>query len=148
MTRQEWDQTAAEFARHVKRFRHIAERGAVLLRFMDSRMKLVNDAPLVIGLFGNDDYFKDHRAKYEVDQIRERLRLAHVEEVGFGLCEDGSTWALLVRSDLPRYETAAGREFAQEVIKACLDDMVWESWRAVSDLPVGQTAGREKVHQG
>src|ERR1700736_3496906 len=47
----------------------------------------------VVGVFGNDNYAEDKRVKREVDLIRYWLTVAALEEVGFGLSQDGFTWA-------------------------------------------------------
>src|SRR5579884_2839282 len=62
-------------------------RGAIVVKFL-------GDGALVAGVFGNDNYFTDDKARREVELVRRWERDAHVEHVGFGVSADGKSWAL------------------------------------------------------
>ncbi len=86
-----WAPLATGLARYVREFPFDSRRGALPIR-------LPGDNGQIIGAFGNDGYTTDGRAKQEVAALRQRLREAVLEELGFGLSEDGHAWALLVLS--------------------------------------------------
>jgi hypothetical protein len=52
--------------------------------------------------FGNDDFAHDERARRQVKWLRETLPHHGADVLGFGLCDDGHTWVLIVRT--PRVE--------------------------------------------
>src|SRR5262249_35859525 len=98
MLRRNLNDIACGLAAHVRKNLAGVERGAVPIR-------LVEDAPgplrgveggAAVGIFGNDNYIAEMKARREVELTRQRLRQIGVEEVGFGLSPDGYTWALLV----------------------------------------------------
>jgi hypothetical protein len=80
-------------------------------------------------VFGNDRYLANHLAKKEVGLIREHLREAGLEELGFGLSYDGQSWALLVRTEIDGLRTPSARAFRTEMYRAYLEDLVWAAWR-------------------
>jgi len=94
--------------------------------------QFLEDGTVVVGVFGNDNYLADFRVRREVELIRQRLADALAEEVGFGLSQDGYSWALLVRADGGRYQTAIGKSFQKELLRAFLDDAVQNAWQRVS----------------
>jgi hypothetical protein len=138
-TQYSWSETANGLARQVRASCAFIKRGVVPLRFVDDSEqppRLVDDAPLVVGVFGNDNYRDDPKTRREVELVRQRLRdLPEVVEMGFGLSQDGQTWAMLVATDKDRYHTQAGQVFQKEMLKAALEMVVWNSWRQVSGLP-------------
>jgi hypothetical protein len=144
-----WNQAASEFAQELGRYRLCLERGAVSFRFLDEatlHLRSVLDCPLVIGIFGNDhDNYagRDQLAEREVNQLRDRLKVEAVQELGFGISEDGGTWALLVRANADPYQTAAGREFHKELLRLSLERVVWEAWRTTM-----HAAGEQVAIQG
>jgi hypothetical protein len=78
------------------------------------------EAPGTCAVFGNDGYADDPRARREVELVRDHLRSAGLDELGFGVCdEDGCTWALLVRAD--DHEG--------------LFDAVWDAWGDACNNP-------------
>jgi hypothetical protein len=139
MTQYSWNETANGLARQVRKTYAFVKRGVVPLRFVDDSVsppRFVDDAPLVVGVFGNDSYLWDDKTRREVDMVRERLKEMPVEEMGFGLSDDGHTWALLVGTDHGRYQTKAGRVMQKELLKALLEQTVWNAWRQVAGMPV------------
>ncbi len=132
MTPKNWNEVASNLALHARCKFFFLPRGAVPVRLMEDDVvtgRIVEDGTVVIGVFGNDNYLSDGRVRTEVDLVRERLRDAGAEEVGFGLSPDGFSWALLVRADGQRYQTAIGRAFQKELLKAFLDDAVEGAWQ-------------------
>jgi hypothetical protein len=131
----DWDETAREFARHVCQFRGTASRGALALKFIDESVRpprFVEDAPLVVGVFGIDRFVADPLARFQVDLVRQRLHEFDAAELGFGVSADGSVWVLLVGTAPDRYRTAAGKAMQKELLKLSLEQKVWDAWRKVS----------------
>ncbi len=144
MTRNDWNETAQGLARHVRERFSFVPRGAVPLRFIDDSAgpaHFLDDGPLVVGIFGNDNYLADLKARRVVTLVRQRLREAAVEELGFGLSHDGAAWALLAGADSRRYHTAAGKTFQRELLKIFLEDLVWKAWQAVLEEDGQPAAG-------
>jgi hypothetical protein len=113
----------------------MVERGALPLRLVDETTKpprTVEDGPLVLGVFGNDCYLTDAKARREVELLRQRLKDAEARELGFGVSEDGRTWALLVGVDRNRYQTEAGRGLQRELLKVFLEEAVWHAWQGAA----------------
>lgn len=81
-----------------------APRGSLLIH-------CVGDGSKLVGIFGNDNYLADRRARREVELVRRRLASEQVKELGFGLSHDGQSWALLFQADAPAARTPAGRAF-------------------------------------
>jgi hypothetical protein len=98
------------------------------------RIRYKDDTTVALALFGNDNYSADRGIREEVTQIRRRLNDAAIEELGFGLSQDGHTWALLLKVNNDGYHTAPGRAFRVEMAKAFLDDIIRGAWRAAGDL--------------
>jgi hypothetical protein len=138
-TQYSWSETANGLAQQVRKGYGFVKRGVVPLRFVDDTEqppRFVDDAPLVVGVFGNDNYLWDDKTRREVELVRQRLRdLPEVAEMGFGLSQDGQTWAMLIATDRDRYHTQAGQLFQKEMLKAALEQVVWNSWRQVSGMP-------------
>jgi hypothetical protein len=134
-----WTETANGLAQQVRKNYSFVKRGVVPLRFVDDAAqppRFVDDAPLVIGVFGNDNYLWDEKTRREVEEVRQRLRdLPEVTETGFGLSDDGQTWALLVATDKDRYQTKPGQVFQKELLKMALEQVVWNAWRSASGMP-------------
>jgi hypothetical protein len=150
-TQYSWTETANGLAQQVRTSYSFVKRGVVPLRFVDDSNqppRFVDDAPLVIGVFGNDNYLWDDKTRKEVEVVRQRLRdVADATEMGFGLSQDGQTWALLVATDRDRYQTGAGQMFQKELLKAALENIVWNAWRNVSGMPA-DNALEDGVSQG
>ncbi len=104
------------------------------------RLQFIDDGGAVVGVFGNDNYLADAKARREVQLIRQQLRETDAQEVGFGLSKDGFSWALLVRVNDTRYQTAPGKTLQKELLKVFLEDAVSRAWKhACEDSPaVGQ----------
>jgi hypothetical protein len=52
-----------------------------------------------------------------------------MEELGFGISNDKSTWAILVEAEKGPYQTKAGREFQKELLKISLEEVIWQARR-------------------
>lgn len=122
-----WNVLAIGLAAYMREFRPHVYRGALAIRLPRGTGQLV-------GAFGNDGYTTEGRVKREVSALRRLLGKATLEELGFGLSDDGHTWALLVRPGrLPC--DPPGVEIAPEALTAFVDDAVWEAWRLVCAVP-------------
>ncbi len=98
-----------------------AHRGAALLR-------CEGEDSLVAAVFGNEPY-EQEPTHQQVEDIRDWLREGEIEELGFGLSEDASTWAMILRLETERYDTEIGRKFYMEMVQARLDNVVHPEWR-------------------
>jgi hypothetical protein len=150
MTWYDWNETARGLARQVRQFPTTVERGAVPLRLLDESTRpprFVDDGPLVLGVFGNDAYLADERARHAVAWLRQRLKDTEARELGFGVSDDGQTWALLVGTDKSRYKTAAGQRLQRELLKVFLDEAVWQAWQHAGTTGA-RAPGRDSLAQG
>jgi len=96
----------------------------------------------LVGAFGNDGYTTDDRVQREVSALRRQLQEVVLEELGFGLSDDGHTWALLVRPrTLPR--DSPGFEIAPEALAAYVDKAVWAAWRLACAVPSKEASENE-----
>src|SRR5690242_20237456 len=123
---------ATDLATHVRQNWCFVPRGAVPVRLIEEsegRVHFVEDGNAVVGVFGNDNYQADAKARREVELIREQPRHSDAEEVGFGLSQDGFSWALLVRVNETRYRTAAGKTLQKELLKIYLEEAVSRAWQ-------------------
>src|SRR5919199_1870196 len=116
-----WNALATGLAVYVREFLPHARRGALTIR-------LPRSVGHVIGVFGDDGYTEDARVKTEVAALRERSQEAVLDELGFGLSEDGHAWALLVGPG-PSQHKMSGGDIPAEALAAFLDDAVWDAWR-------------------
>ncbi len=126
---------ACGLAAHVRKNLMCVERGAVPVRLVDDSfgpIRVIEDGT-VIGIFGNDNYIAEANSRREVELTRQLLREMGAEEAGFGLSQDGFTWALLVRCDGSRYKTEAGKALQREMLKIALEEAVGRAWRAACD---------------
>jgi hypothetical protein len=94
-----WDAVAAGVATYARENLSAQPRGAVSIRYPAAGL-------VFVGLFGNDDYAGEERARREVDLLRERLREQGLEVLGFGVGEGGRGWALLVKARGPDTEAS------------------------------------------
>lgn len=76
---------------------------------------------LICVAFGTDGYAEDARSRVEVGVLREYLRARSIDELGFGVSEDGSTWVMIIRAESP--------DELQQVLR--------ESWAYADDLGLG-----------
>jgi hypothetical protein len=97
-----------------------------------------SDGTALAAIFGNDDFMTNIQSRKEVDLLRRQLREVSIEELAFGLSHDGQTWALLVKAECEGFQSAAGKDFRMEMLRAYLDDAVWAAWRTVSGEGVPQ----------
>ena len=99
MLRRSLNDIACGLAAHVRKNLPCVERGAVPVRLVEDAVGplRVVEGGAVIGIFGNDNYIAEANSRREVELTRQRLRQMGAEEAGFGLSQDGYTWALLVR---------------------------------------------------
>jgi hypothetical protein len=127
-----WNALATGLAAYVREFLPYTRRGALAIQFP-------RGVGQVVGVFGNDGYAVDVRVKEEVAELRRRLEGAALKEMGFGLSEEGSAWALLVRPGASLCQTSAGG-IPTETLVAFLDDAVWEAWRIACGIPPLETS--------
>jgi hypothetical protein len=130
---------ATDLATHVRQNWCFVPRGAVPVRLIeetDGRVQFIEDGTAVVGVFGNDNYLADAKARREVELIREQLRYTDAEEVGFGLSRDGFSWALLVRVNDTHYHTKAGKTLQKELLKVFLEDTVSRAWQHACEDPL------------
>lgn len=120
---------AVALAVYARRKLENVNRGALLIR-------CIGDGNMIAAVFGNDNYRSDEKVRREVDLVRQNLREAGIDEMGFGLSHDGYSWTLLVKTDLGDYQTAVGKAFQVEMLKIFLEDVVWRSWRVACGLPL------------
>jgi hypothetical protein len=135
MLRRTLNDIACGLAAHVRKNLASVERGAVPVRLVEDTagpIRVVEDGA-VIGIFGNDNYIAEAKARREVEITRRRLREMGAEEAGFGLSQDGYTWALLVRCDGRAYRTEAGKALQRELLKIALEEAVTRAWRDACD---------------
>jgi hypothetical protein len=135
MLRRSLNEIACGLAAHVRKNLACVERGAVPVRLVEETVgpfHVIEDGA-VIGVFGNDNYVAEAKARREVELTRQRLREIGAEEAGFGLSQDGYTWALLVRCDTRRYRTETGKALQRELLKIALEEAVGRAWRDACD---------------
>jgi hypothetical protein len=135
MLRRSLNDIASGLAAHVRKNLASVERGAVPVRLVEETagpFRVIEDGA-VVGIFGNDNYAAEAKARREVELTRKRLREMGAEEVGFGLSQDGYAWALLVRCDDRRYRTGAAKELQREMLKIALEEAVARAWRDACD---------------
>jgi hypothetical protein len=142
MLRKNLEAVATDLARHVRQNWGFVPRGAVPVRLIeetDGRLQFVEDGSAVVGVFGNDNYLADAKARREVALLRQQLRQTDAEEVGFGLSQDGFSWALLVRVNDQPYRTAAGKTLQKELLKISLEEIVSRAWQCACQGPADLT---------
>lgn len=72
------------------------------------------DRPGLAVAFGNDGYDQDERTHREVNWLRHRLPLCGAAVLGFGLCDAGHTWALIVEtSNVEWLNAVVGRAWSE-----------------------------------
>jgi hypothetical protein len=98
-------------------------------------VRCTRDGSMLGAVFGNDHYLGNHLAKKEVGLIRQQLRDAGIEELGFGISHDGQSWALLVRTDFDELKTNTAKTFRTEMYRSYLEELVWAAWRAACGAP-------------
>ncbi len=138
MWRKNYNDVATGLATHVRKNLGAVERGAVPVRLVEESVipfLAPNQSSAVVGVFGNDNYISEARARREVELIRQRVREIGAEEVGFGLSQDGYTWALLVCCDDHRFRTDTGRALQRELMKITLEEAVSLAWQRASGAP-------------
>jgi hypothetical protein len=130
-----WNQVANNLATHARKNLAFVERGAVPVRVIaegPAPLPLQEEDSVVVGVFGNDNYITNDRARREVELVRQHLKEARGIEVGFGLSQDGYTWAMVVRPVEQHYQTEAGKAFQKAMLKAILDEAVNAAWQNAS----------------
>jgi hypothetical protein len=134
MTRYDWNETARCLARQVGSGQLASAWGVVRLRLVDDSSyppHFLEDGPLVVAVFGNDNYYSDPKAHAVVERVRQHLPDAGAEEMGFAVSNNGSSWVLLAGTDGGRYQTQMGKALQKLLLEAFLDDVVWVAWRDV-----------------
>jgi hypothetical protein len=135
MLRRNLNDIACGLAAHARKNLTSVERGAVPVRLVDDSAGSVRaiEEGTVLGLFGNDNYIAESKSRREVELTRRRLPDFGAEEVGFGLSEDGYTWALLVHCRDRRFKTETGKAMQREMLKIALEEAVGRAWRDACD---------------
>ena len=128
MALQSLKEFAAALAVYARRKLENVHRGALLIR-------CIGDGNMIAAVFGNDNYRFDEKVRREVELVRQNLRKAGIEEMGFGLSHDGYSWSVLVKIDIGDYQTVIAKAFQIEMLKIFLEDVVWRSWREACGLP-------------
>jgi hypothetical protein len=131
---------ATMLAMYVKKHLPSTNRGAMLVR-------CVNDGNMVAAVYGNDNYLTDASTRREVELVRRQLAQAYIEELGFGLTPDGSSWTLLVQADNNRYQTRAGKAFYMEMFRIFLEDTLQGASCNARGVPI-DVPGRLPLEQG
>jgi hypothetical protein len=149
----DWNETARGLARQVRQCAITVERGAVPLRLVDETARpprFIDDGPLVLGVFGKDNYLTDARTRRAVELLRQRIKMGEGRELGFGVSEDGLTWALLVGADRNRYKTAPGRALQRELLKIFLEEALTCAWQNAAEEPsaAAPSTSDSGQHQG
>jgi hypothetical protein len=119
---------ATMLAMYVKKNMEAVPRGAMLVR-------CINDDSMVAAVFGNDNFLSNANTRREVELVRRQLTQALIQELGFGLAPDGSTWTLLVKTEAAHYQTTAGKAFHMEMFRTLLEDAVHGAWSRACGLP-------------
>jgi hypothetical protein len=137
MLRRTLNDIACGLATHARRNLAAVDRGAVPVRLVDDTAsgppQFLTDNS-VLGIFGNDNYIAETRVRREVELVRRELRTLGVQEVGFGLSQDGYSWALLVHCDDRTFRTSAGKALHRELLKITLEELVGRAWETVSHV--------------
>jgi hypothetical protein len=147
MVQYDWNETARYLSRQLGG-PFLSGRGVVQLRLVDDSSqppRLLDDGPLVVAVFGNENYPADPRAREMVAVLRHALADVGAQEAGFAVGDSGSSWVMLVGTDGPRYRTEAGQALQKLLLEGFLEDTLWAAWRgAYGFLPEDayQGAGR------
>ncbi|MCI0457263.1 MAG: hypothetical protein L0Z62_09820 [Gemmataceae bacterium] len=136
MTQYDWSEAARCLAREVGRSPLLSGWGVARLRLVDDTepSRFVQDAPVVVAIFGSDAHTFDHRTPLLVERVRSRLAEVAARELGFSLSDHGPSWVLLAGSDSQRYQTAAGQLLQHLLLEAYLEEVIGEACRAVYGL--------------
>jgi hypothetical protein len=124
MAQKDWDGFAGDLTAHVRRYWPALHRGAVLMPCLD-------ESALFALVFANNDHAAPSAAQLEVDTIRQLLREEDMEDLGYGVSQDGRTWTILVRIQGQAYATESGRILQRELLKVRLEEAVQKAWAAV-----------------
>jgi hypothetical protein len=138
MIQYDWNETARHLSHQVGGGHFVSGWGVVRLRLVDDSTNPPNfleDGPVVVAVFGSDNYYTDPKAREVVERVRRHLPETGAEEMGFAVNEEGCSWVLLVGTDGGRYQTPAGKAFQKLLMEAFLDDVVWTAWRDVYGAP-------------
>jgi hypothetical protein len=117
-----WDSAATDVAGNVRDNRYPFQRGLICI-------PCPSDGMVVAWLLGNDGFELRREVKRELELIRQGLKAAELEELGFGLSGDGHTWALALKADSQRYLTPAGKSLHLELLKIHLNDAILRAAR-------------------
>jgi hypothetical protein len=123
MPQKDWDVFATDLTNHVRSHWPALDRGAVL-------MPCVDEAATFALVFANNGSAEPEAMHDEVDRIREALRGEDMEDLGFGLSDDGCTWTMVVRVEHAPQQTEVGRTLQRELLKIRLEGAVQRAWAA------------------
>jgi hypothetical protein len=133
-TQYSWTEAAKEVAQQLRSNFGFIHRGVLPVRLVDDSTvppSFVVDAPMVLGIFGNDVFMWDDKTCQEIELIRKGIAETEGTEKAFGLSANGQTWVFLVAIDRERYQTGVGRTFQKELLKLSLQDIVANAGRQV-----------------
>ena len=127
----DWNAAAAAVAEHISAHLFGVHRGSVPWR--NSRLSVV---------FGNDGYDIPpapgqgdcERAQVEVHLLRRRLSDLGIREMGFGLCDDGYTWAMIVHSGNRVWLAAEVGDAWRIACGGSPDDPEWRAFKQARGL--------------
>jgi hypothetical protein len=118
---------------------HLA-RGAIPLKNDGGRETLM-------AVFGNDGYEQDTRVRREVELLRHCLDEASMKELGFGISEDGFSWALVVDAENPLCHSPRRQSTWIRLVTAFLEEAVGVAWRNVNGLLPTGASNRDRERQ-
>ena len=120
----DWNAAASNVAGDIRQNRYPFQRGLVCIPCPEEGM-------VVAWMLGNDGYALKAEVKRELTIIRQRLTGSEVQELGFGLSNDGHSWALALKADNRRYQTAIGKALHLQLLKIHLNDTILRAaWEA------------------
>ncbi|HZU38686.1 MAG TPA: hypothetical protein VFA18_22355 [Gemmataceae bacterium] len=117
-----WKAAAMMVAAHIRTHHHDFQRGLLLI-------PRTQDDSVIIWIFGNDPDDGPEEIDTELELLRERIRDKALQELGCGYSADHNTWVMVLRSEDIPYQTAPGKAFHLEMLKASLDEAVQEAWQ-------------------
>ncbi len=82
--------------------------------------------PGIAAVFGNDGYRNNFAAQAIVGLFREKMRSSGIRVLGFGLDQDGNTWALLVESDDVQFLRQTALDAWKVASESDPNDLEWQ----------------------
>ena len=116
-----WKAAATLVAGHIRTHHCEFQRGLLLI-------PRTQDNTVIVWVFGNDAEGAGDLIDEELDEIRQRMQGKALSELGCGYSPDHNTWVMVLRTEDLKYETAAGKSFHLQMLKAWLDDTIQGAW--------------------